>query len=239
MASTFGLDAYHWREATLMKTKSILIAATLMAVPFGRGAQAFVCANGTPMPIPECCPERKAAAKAVVGALGDACGGGVNNEAVKKAVDGKAGGDSGMGQLAQALGSLGQAAGGMGKGGGAGQEPSAQDPSYPSAMDTGAPSQTPAAPTPTNQWCPGTATWATSCPPPTAPIQQVGAVTSLNPNTASANPAAPALAPLPAPWSANAASTQAPDGSNAQAPSGLSRAFIKRPPIRVLRSRNP
>ncbi|MCX5788723.1 MAG: hypothetical protein NTX64_09515 [Elusimicrobia bacterium] len=217
----------------------ILIAATLLAVPLGRGAQAFVCANGTPMPIPDCCPERKAAAKGVVGALGDACGGGVNQNAVNKAVQQAAGGgDGGLGQLGQLMGPLGQAASAMGQGGGAGQSPSAQDPSsqnptYPSDTGSSTP-QTPAAPTPTNQWCPGTGTWSTSCPTSNAPVQQqVGAATLMKSN------AAPALAPLPAPWSTSAPSAQAPDGSNAQAPSGLSRPFIKRPPIRVLKSRNP
>ena len=191
------------------------------------------------MPIPDCCPERKAAAKGVVGALGDACGGGVNQDAVQKAVQALSQGASGLGQAAQGM---------MGKGGDSGQQsgaqdPSAQSPSYPS--DTGSSnSQTPAAQTPTNQWCPGTGTWSTSCAASNAPVQQVGAVTPLSSKPAAAGAAAPALAPLPAPWSSNAPSAQtaAPaggNGSNAQAPSGLSRTFIKRAPIRVLKSRNP
>ncbi|MCX5789135.1 MAG: hypothetical protein NTX64_11610 [Elusimicrobia bacterium] len=217
-----------------MKMRFILIAA-LTALPFGREARAFTCADGTVMPIPDCCKEHKAAADGVAQGLGTACGGGVNNDAVTQAVKALS---QGAGSAAQAAGGLGSSAGSMPDLSGltGGTSPSAAD---AGGSITSSP-QKPA--TAAMQWCPETGSWATSCSGSNSQVQQPAAATGLAPSAAPAGTAAPA-APVSIstqPPVSKAPSAQASADSKAQA-SGQepARTFSKRPPIRVIKSKAP
>ena len=217
-----------------MKMRFILIAA-LMALPFGREARAFTCADGSVKPIPDCCPEHKAAADGAAQGFGTACGGGLNSDAVTKAVQ----------SLSQGAGSAAQAAGGLGSSAGSMPDLSSlTGGTSPATADTGGSntSSPQKQATAAMQWCPETGSWATSCSGSNGQVQQPAAAAALAPSAAQVGTAAPA-APISIstqPPVSNVPSAQTSAGSDAQAPGqGPARTFSKRPPIRVIKSKAP